>query len=816
MKKFYFVFFLLFTATICFAQSYQITGKVTDLNGVPIPFASIFIKNSTKGVSANGEGMYKISIANATATLVFRAIGYTSVEKNISANANLVLDISLTPEVYTLNNVVIRGNAEDPAYEIIRNAIKNRTKHLTEIESFRANVYIKGVQKLVDAPKKFLGQNIQQMFDLDTTGNGIIYLSESQSVFSFKRPNKINEQMLSSRVSGRNNAFSFNKASDLVVNFYENLMFEGSGLGSRAFISPIADNALFYYRYRLLGVSIENGISINKIEVIPRRKSDPVFRGTIYIAENSWRLISADLDLTKDAGINLIDTLNTQQQFIKVGDFYVPSDIKFQFKGNVLGFGFDGYFVGIFSDFEINPSFPKNHFTGEILKITKEVNQKDSLFWEENRPLPLTLEEINDYQRKDSIAVLRESKPYLDSIDRDRNAFSIGKILIRGYTINRTFEKKFIRFDPLLPALHYNTVEGFAIKYGVNYRVNMADRKYFSLRPEMRYGLSNKIFTAKLSANYFYNPIKRANFSWSFGTEIADLNPLNSMSLLGNSLNTLLFETNYSKFYKRDFFQITTSRELANGLQANAKIDYSNNSTLSNTSDVKFFENRSSFFTSNNPFTPNTDFSLFPTYKDLSLSLNFSYTIAQKYISRPDGKFYEESKYPRINVGYRKGINKLFGSEVDYDFLNVEISQNRIRLGLVGYSSFSVGVGKFLNTTNIFYPNFNHFKGNKSTVLVPEVGRFRYLNFYVNSTDKQYFEGHFEHNFAGFLTNKIPLLRKLNLEEYIGVNYLSQPLKRNYSELYFGIKRFVFNVSYGFSFDDSGKLGQGFRLSYRL
>ena len=117
------------------------------------------------------------------------------------------------------------------------------------MEAFSTDVYTKGLQKLVSAPKKFMGRDIQKTLDLDTNRQGILYLSETQSTFSFKRPNKIHEEMVSSKISGNNNAFSFNKASDLIVNFYENLMLENTGLSGRSFVSPIADNALFYYRY---------------------------------------------------------------------------------------------------------------------------------------------------------------------------------------------------------------------------------------------------------------------------------------------------------------------------------------------------------------------------------------------------------------------------------------------------------------------------------------------------------------------------------------------------------------------------------------
>jgi len=431
MKKIFLSLLISVLLTIpAIAQQYQINGKITDNAGEIIPFASIYVKNTSKGVSANADGMYKLTLDKGTYTLVYKAIGFKTAEKTVELTENKIINESLATESYTLNNVIIRPNAEDPAFAIIRQAIKNRKKHLNEVDEYTSFVYIKGLQKLVGAPKKFFGRDIQKTLDLDTNRKGIIYLSESQSNFSFKRPNQIKEEMVSSKVSGRNNAFSFNQASDLLINFYENLLLEGTGLGSRSFVSPIADNAMFYYKYKLLGTTEENGVTINKIEVLPRRTNDPVFRGIIYIADESWRIMGTDLYLTEQTGINFVDTLSIGQQFIKINEVYMPSSTKFQFNGKVLGFKFEGYFIGVFNNYNIKPNFPKNYFTSEILKVTKSVNKKDSLYWMNNRPIPLTDEERFDYKRKDSIALRKESKHYLDSLEKENNKFTVGKLIL--------------------------------------------------------------------------------------------------------------------------------------------------------------------------------------------------------------------------------------------------------------------------------------------------------------------------------------------------------------------------------------------------
>jgi uncharacterized membrane protein len=59
-----------------FGQSVNLSGKITDEKGVSIPFASIYIKNTSKGTSANADGDYRLSLAPGKYDLVIRAMGY--------------------------------------------------------------------------------------------------------------------------------------------------------------------------------------------------------------------------------------------------------------------------------------------------------------------------------------------------------------------------------------------------------------------------------------------------------------------------------------------------------------------------------------------------------------------------------------------------------------------------------------------------------------------------------------------------------------------------------------------------------------------
>jgi hypothetical protein len=798
-------------------QLFTLTGKVTDGKGIPVPFVTIYVNTTTKGTSSNIEGNYKLNLPPGKTDLLFTAVGFESKLLSTTLFDHKSLNIELTSKVFTLNDVVIgRNNKEqDTADEIIRKAIKNREIYLNEVEAFTCDVYTKGVQKLLSAPKKFFGRDVSKILDLNDKGQGIIYLSETVSKLDFQRENKIKEVMVSSKVAGNDNGFSFNKASDLTINFYRNVVLEDK-LNVRGFISPIADNAFSYYRFKLLGTNKdEDGQTISKIEVKPKRISDPAFTGEIYISNGSWRLNSVNLYLTKKSGIEFIDTLNIKQQLVLINKIAVPSSVQFDIKGKVLGFKFSGYAVGVYKNYNVEPAFNKRFFSNEILRINASSNKKDSLYWVKSRPVPLTFEETENYTKKDSVSRLKSSKKYLDSVDNVKNKFNLTQILITPYVYYHSYNKKSITYDPIFKSVFYNTIEGVALRYAVSLKQGFNDGRYYSVRPEVRYGFGNRHFNGNIQAKYFYDPIKNGMISFGFGTEVANLNSLRQTNLFRNSINALVFGRNISKFYERRYLNIQASREFAPSFELKVTADYAEREALLNSSFLTF--GKTNEFTANDPFKPLDNQSLlFPKHTGFIISGTLAYSIAQKYITRPDGRFYIESKYPRLEITYRKGIPNFFNSDVNYDFLSAEIFQKDVHFLLLGKSSFLIGAGKFLNAKQLYYPDWKHFRANQSLIFDADVRNFHFLDFYLFSTTKQYFEAHYQHNFGSFFISKIPLLRRLKVEEIIGGAYLTSPEKRNYSEFYFGFKRLNFRIDYGYAFDSNKRIQKGFKLSYEF
>jgi hypothetical protein len=825
MKRTLLLIFTVLCAVAASAQQYVLSGKITNSKSEVIPFTSVYIRNSTYGTTANENGLYEFKLAPGNYNLTYRFVGFN--EKTISvsiADHDETLNVQLDDEVFGTERVaaIYRKN-HDAADTIMKQVIKKRKYYLDEATSYSCAVYIKGVQKLLSAPKSLLSKEVIRTLDLDSMGRGILYQQESLSNYNFQSPDKIREVTIANRISGINTAFSYNKASDLQVNFYKNV-FSINGLSTRGFVSPLASNALTFYRYKLLGVSNENGRVINKIQVIPRRAHGQYFQGDIYIVDGDWRLYSADLYLTKDVNsLNLVDTLKITQQYVAITDsVWMPSAVQYNFKGQVFGFKFGGYYEAIYNNYKINPTFPDHFFTGEVLKVDTVANAKNAEYWATVRPVPLTPREARDYQKKDSIAGYKQTKQYLDTLQHTKNHINYPGYLIFGYYASSRNNKDSLWVYPFIQTFYYNTVEGFGINAKVRYTKKIDDFHSFSITPALRYGFSNKVFSANIYSDYKNDPFHNAKFFTGFGSDVLDLNNVGTRSLYFNTLSTLLSENNYVKYYRTHYGLFGYQREVTNGVLLSGSLSYASRSQLYNTSysHIKDVKNRE--FTSNNPLappgTPADDHSfLFPENQALTFTTSATFTFGQQYVTRPTGKFNLPSKYPTLTLNYRKGINNLLGSDVNYDFTSVDVSQYKIRVGLTGFSSFKLTAGGFFNDKTLYYMDYNHFLGNQGTTFDPTyVGSFHFLPFYTYSTNGAFLEAHFQHNFAGSIFDKIPLLRKAKLEEIIGANYLTTKANRDYTEFYFGVQRLIFRVDYGISYMGNKKYIQGFRIFYGI
>lgn len=757
-----------------FSALAQVSGTVSDEAGEPLPYATVYARNTTNGTVTNTGGEYRLLLERGTYDIVFQYIGYKQkIEKVTISDKPIRLNVRLEGSNLEITEVVI--TTEDPAYPIMRKAIAKRDYYKSRTPAYSCDAYIKGFYKLLDAPKKIFGQDVGDMGGiLDSNRAGVIYLSESVSQLHVQaKPPRTKEIMVSSKVSGNTNGFSINRATLTDFNLYNEYINI-----DRDILSPLADNAFSYYRFRLLGkFRDENGFDIYKIEVLPKRDESPTFHGHLYIVDEWWNLAGVDLKLTgKAIQQPILDTMSIQQEFVPVNkpDEWCVLSQTTGFKFGVFGFKIGGFFNGIFSHYNLRPQFGPAFFDRETFKIEKNAGERDTAYWSAMRPIPLTEEESTDYVRKDSLSQIWESREYMDSTDRKANRFKPGN-LIFGYTWRNSYRKTSISYPALFEGLQFNTVQGFLLDFRSTFRQSEGNRRsrYWEAEGALNYGFSEKRLRGGLRLKRRFESIQYTEAELSGGIAVEQFDRNKQIGELPNLLYSLLDKRNFLKLYEKTFVRAETSRNVAPGLRLELASEYADRRALVNHSTYSLYKG-------DRDYTPNAPLPVaisepeqpfFNPSRAFTIEMSARIRFGETYSTYPDFRVYQRSKWPEIYLRYTKAMPIAFLlSDVDYDLVQARISQSDLSMGLFGYSEWNLGGGVFLRNKGLEFMDFYHPNGNQTIIGKPRdyVRGFFLLPYYEYSTDGTYGYAHWRHHFNGWLLDKLPGLRKLNWREALG------------------------------------------------
>ncbi len=786
---------------LCFATSYsQIKGKITSSDGQPIPAVSILIENTYNSTTSNDQGNYELNVKKTGEyTILFQSIGFRTKKIPITVTEfPYVLNVTLEDEAYQLNEVVI-AQGEDPAYAIIREAIAHRKENAKKAGSYEADFYSKGIFKAKNIPKRVIGIRVDLPEEtiLDSTGSGIIELSENVSHITVEYPDKLKENIIASKKSGSNNSYNYHSAREAAYNFYEDYMDFSYDVDM---ISPIAKVAFNYYRYKYEGsFSDEYGHNISKIKVIARRDKEPVFDGYIYIVDDSWTIYAVDLSLK---GYRLrqpvLETLRVQQNFSYNADngIWAKNLQTFDISASIFGMGASGRYTHVYNNYVFHESFDEEVFAKGTLFFESDGNKKDSLYWATTRPVPLSDEEIEDYALKDSIFGSHKTVEVVNnSVVTNKNKFHVFDVL-SGYTYRNTETGFKFSYDGVLDVPNYNTVQGWNFNTGLSFSLYKKEKKrIYSASAYFNYGIAEDRLRVW---GEFPVYIGKRPFYFSGGSKVEQFNEAEPISPIINSLSTLLFKDNYMKLYDKTFAKVHHSRYLFKKLKLTGSVDYLRRRPLFNNTDYVLFK-KSRNFTSNDPLNPSDNANTTaPFVKHTLVKASISGGIR---LFNKDKYYYNKadtwvSPTERNEPGIYFIYEKAFASSeknYEYDFVGLRATYTN-RLANKGDFGISVKTGKFFNADNIAFTDYKHFNGNRTHLSDGEryLNAFNLLPYYTHSTNDSFLEIHAEHNFKGYIMNKIPLLDLLQWDLILGYHAIATPDDKPYHEFTAGFDNFGF------------------------
>lgn len=841
-----------------------IRGTITADDGSPLAYATIFVKQTGTGTVTGQEGQYEVFLSPGHYDITFQYLGYETVTRQVEiADQFIEINLTLKSQAIVLQNVIITAGNEDPAYTIMRKAISKAKFHTQQIDAYSAKVYIKGKGKLKDYPwlaKKAL--------EKEGVTKDRLFVSESVSEITYTRPHKFEEKVIAVFSDGNDNNISPN--AYVFGSFYEPEIAET--------ISPLSPRAFSYYRFEYLGTFKDREYDVSKIQVTPRSKGDGVFEGIIFIVEDWWSIHSLDFRVTK-LGIDF----EVKQLYNPIEDkAWLPVSQQFKVEGKVFGFEFEYNYLATMKDYKIslNPDLElemkvidekieqeyakqiKNQFkekdqdlkerleggkeiTNKELRklirdyekqeiketeapevisdtkysVDKQAFKKDSLFWAEIRPTPLTIEEVKGYQVADSLSEVDRKKQEGDTLKASRHkGFQPWDIFIGdNYQITKT--SNFIIHSPWSD---FNTVEGFNLIYRLGYVKRWVERdtldkakrpnvKRLEVTPIGRYGFSREKLVGMLRVNYKSN---KSSLTLEGGRYLQQFNAANPIHPFVNTLTTLLLENNLIKLYERDFVEVNLRQELNTKYTIVSNWSVAKRYELFNNSDFTLVNRTKEAYTPNSPVNQLLLTTGFQAHNAFIGSVGLEARPWQKFRIRNGRRYSIDGSSPLFSLRYQKGINGTFNSDVDFDLIEAGVKHS-IRMGIRGTLDVAFKGGKFINSDRMYFMDYAHFLGNLSPFITTDpVGSFRLLDYYQYSTNDKYFTANVHYHFRKFLITQFPLVRLTGISENIFVNYLAAPFSNDYTEVGYsldGILR-IFRLEGAMSFSGGSYQSYGFRI----
>lgn len=817
-------FYTLLLAIILYtlpAYAGVLKGKVTDTKGELLPFATVYIQGTTNGTTTNAEAEYQLNLAPGSYKVTCQYMGFKASVYSVTIKGDEIINhnFSLQDQSLQMKDVVIKANGEDPAYPIIRKTIAKRKFHLQQVKSFQADIYLKGVLRTRETPKRIMGEKIDNGdLGVDSAGKGILYLCEEQADY-YSDGDRQRTVIKAVRESGEANGLGMSQLPSIVT-FYENNVSIFKGINPRGFISPISENALFYYRYKFEGNFMDNGHMVARIKVMPKRSYEPLFQGTIYIVEEDWAIHSIDLLVTKTANLELLDTLKVQQAhlLLKQDTWVVKSQVLYP-TVKIFGFDITGHFVTVYNGQKVNEPMPDTIFNTNITsQYEHDANKKDTAYWV-NRPVPLEADESRDFIVKDSVRLRYEDPAYRDSMRRKYNKIDFMDIVLSGINLStKEYKHRFVSNSIINGLVNYNTIEGLNIvpKIGWTYTIDTG----YSLVTKVaaRYGFSNTHFN--LIGRTYYIQQNRAwrGKWWRVGIEggkyAFQYNYRSTITPLYNTFNTLVYAENHMKLYERWNAAVFYEKNFGNGLRFDVKADYQTRMPLQNTTDYTWSKKEN--LTDNVPEALKSY--TWERHDAALLKLGVTYRPGYTYTQYPDYKVANGSNLPLFSLVYEKGLPAVGNSKADFDKWRFSIEDD-MNLKLLGSLSYKIAAGGFLNDKYVSLPDLMHLADNQLLLAAPYLNSFQLANYYRNSnTEKIYGELHFEYYMKGLLTNKIPLLKQARWYLVLGSNTFYAGNHNYYVETFAGIDNLGFKalrflrVDFVYAWDKFNQTSYGFRV----
>jgi hypothetical protein len=780
MRRLILLSLLFVFGNIASGQYYKVSGYVADSGMAPIPDVSIFITNGSIVGQTDAAGHYSFELRNGEYELVFTHPNFQRINlKVVLSTKNDTLNVILPGLLKTIGIVDITAKYKDPGPEMMRKTIARREYWANKQVASSTDIYIRAFEQY-NKPKKPVNvwhdekeDSLQEAKRKKKEAKEEVQSSMAEILLTrdWEPPNHIKETRQGVSIRGDKEGLFYLSTTEGDFNFYQNLV-KIRALSEMPVMSPLSNTALLAYKFNFLGsYKDEKGRRILKIKLQPRSISNSTFSGEIHIVDTLFYIYRVEIEFPKTQ-------LNEYNQFVVSQEYELSEDSipvlkkqRFDYYAKAGKGKFNGYTLVAFKNIQLHKTFPKSYFGMEVSRSLDSSYDRDSAYWSRERATPLNSSEIRFVTKADSIHRVLNSTAYLDSIEKETNKVSLVKLFLRGQEYRKRANGLSLDFQPLMFIVQPWYPGGTRINLWNTIDKKFKNKREINFIENVSYGINNKDLRGTLIFTTLYNPFRRASFAASVGRDFGLIN--------GNAAYLDLFRR--ANFYQNTHVSAYHRQEIINGLFLKLTGEFSDRKDISK---FKFDSAGDSLFEDNKP-------AVFKSHKAFFAITTLSYTPFQKYIREPKQKVILGSRWPTFVLEYRKAVPGVFGSSINYDYLEFR-TEKEFPLGLLGQSEMRFISGSFLTKKNVSLIDYRYQRRGDLFLFTPPMYAFQMLDS-TFVTWKRFYELHYRHHFNGAIVNKIPFLKIMKIRESAGINVLYAPERRNmlYYEFYAGIDKLV-------------------------
>ena len=769
-----FVMGIIMTPLLVLAQGTTVTGKVIDKHsGDSLAFVTVTFNVKQHGTITNDKGTFSLHTEDKVHQVIVSAIGYKTTTIEITPNKAQSITIPMEPEVQGLGEVVVTTekrakyrNKNNPAVDLIRQVIAHKDEN--RMESYDFTEYqqyermILSLAHLSDSfPKKKFFKNYQFLFktqDSNAIGGKLLlplYMEEKSSINYYRHSPAAQKQVVEAFKQVKyDEDLIDNKGLSTFLNFlYQDINIYDNNilLLTNQLLSPIANSGPAFYEYYIRDTIKDAEPQLIRLSFRPRNTTDLLFEGTLYITlDGHYAVKDVLLRTSRHINLNFVRAMEGKLSFEKGSDGrfqLIRSDLKIDFgitKGKSSGM-FGERLVNRDS-LLLNVPRPGNTYTGLNVVMAPKAETRDSAFWSQKRSDTTDEAAAQIYKNLDSLQTIPSYK---------RDA-AIATLLLSGYQSLGKFE-----LGPVNSFYSFNPIEGSRPRLGGRTTTALSQRYY--LEGYGAYGTRDREFKYFGSATYSINdksvytfPQHYVRVSYQHDTKI----PGQDLAFVQANNFLLSFQRGTDSLWTyNNIFRIDYVSELENH--------------FSYTLGYKHWEQLPAGTLRFNTLS-NEVGSILTT----ELSLGLRYAPHEKFYQ---GKLYRTpiiDKNPVISFQYTQGLRGFAKGQYGYENLYASIFK-RFYLSQLGYTNVTVEGGYIFG--QVPFPLLTIHRANQTYSL--QLQAYNLMNF------MEFVSDHFaaltvEHNFNGFLLNKVPLVKHLRWREIVGAKFLWGGLRNENNPAY--------------------------------